>query len=89
MRKISTVGKWFFGLFLLLFAFIIAMSFIFLLRPEYFIDDIKSFIEDRLPSSIVDEFNIGSVLYNRRIETGLRQQRKTSEPHRPREQYII
>ena len=37
------------------------MSFIFLLRPEYFIDDIKSFIEDRLPSSIIDEFNIGSI----------------------------
>ena len=38
-----------------------AMSFIFLLKPEYFIDDIKSFIEDKLTSSIVDEFNIGSL----------------------------
>mgnify|MGYP001474258021 CR=1 FL=1 len=39
----------------------VSISVIFLFRPEYFIDDIKSFIEYRLPSSIVDEVNIGSI----------------------------
>ena len=49
MNTINIVKKWFFGLFLLLLFFIVSISFIFLLRPEYFIDDIKSFIKDRIP----------------------------------------
>ena len=31
------------------------------MKPDYFIDDIKTLVENKLPSSIVEEFNIGSI----------------------------
>ena len=37
------------------------MTFIFLFNPEYFIDDIKTFIEDKLPSHVADDLKIGSI----------------------------
>ena len=61
MRKISKIRKWFFRSFLLVSAFTASLIFIFLFRPEYFIDDIKTFIEERLPPYIADDFNIGTL----------------------------
>ena len=37
------------------------MVFIFLFRPEYFIDDIELIIKNKLSSSIDGELNIGSM----------------------------
>ncbi|HIM53581.1 MAG TPA: hypothetical protein EYI88_03230, partial [Candidatus Marinimicrobia bacterium] len=61
MRKLSTAGKWFLRLFLLLSSFIIIMGFIFLYRPQYFIDDIELIIKNMLPNSTGGELNIGNI----------------------------
>ena len=61
MRKLSTAGKWFLRLFLLLSSFIIIMGFIFLYRPQYFIDDIELIIKNMLPNSLGGDLNIGNI----------------------------
>ena len=61
MRKLSKVGKWFLPLFLLLSSFIVIMGFIFLFRPQYFIDDIEIIIKNNLPNSLGRELNIGNI----------------------------
>ncbi len=61
MRKLSTAGKWFLRLFLLLSSFIIIMGFIFLYRPQYFIDDIELIIKNMLPISLGGDLNIGNI----------------------------
>ena len=61
MREISKIGQWYSMAFLLVSVLIVSMTFIFLFKPEYFIDDIKTFIEDRLPPSIADDLDIESL----------------------------
>ena len=61
MRELNTVAKWFLRLFLLFISFTGLMGFIFLFRPEYFIDDIELIIENKLSNSIDGELNIGSM----------------------------
>jgi len=61
MRELNTVAKWFLWLFLLFISFIGIMGFIFLFRPEYFIDDIELIIKNKLSNSIDGELNIGSM----------------------------
>ncbi len=61
MRKLSKVGKWFLPLFLLLSSFVVIIGFIFLFRPQYFIDDIEIIIKNNLPNSLGRELNIGNI----------------------------
>ena len=61
MRKLNIVANWFLRLFLLFISFTGIMVFIFLIRPEYFIDDIELIIKSKLSNSIDGEFNIGSM----------------------------
>ena len=61
MRKLNTVANWFLRLFLLFISFIGIMIFIFLFRPEYFIDDIELIIKNKLSNSIDGELDIGSI----------------------------
>ncbi len=61
MRKLSKVGKWFLPLFLLLSSFVVIIVFIFLFRPQYFIDDIEIIIKNNLPNSLGRELNIGNI----------------------------
>ncbi len=70
MRKIKTVANWFLRLFLLFISFTGIMVFIFLFRPEYFIDDIELIIKNKLPNSSDGELNIGSI--NGNFATGFR-----------------
>ena len=61
MRKLNTVANWFLRLFLLFISFTGIMVFIFLFRPEYFIDDIELIIKNMLPNSLGEELNIGNI----------------------------
>ena len=70
MRKLNTVAKWFLRLFLLFISFTVIMVFIFLFRPEYFIDDIELIIKNKFSNSIDGELNIGSM--NGNFVTGFR-----------------
>ena len=61
MRILSKVGKWFLSLSLLLSSFVVIIGFIFLFRPQYFIDDIEIIIKNNLPNSLGRELNIGNI----------------------------
>ena len=61
MNNISNSGKWFLKLFFLFLSFLFAVIIIFLLRPEYFIEDIEKFIKDQLSSSLNGKVNIGNI----------------------------
>ena len=61
MNNISNSGKWFLKLFFLFLSFLFAVIIIFLLRPEYFIEDIENFIKDQLSSSLNGKVNIGNI----------------------------
>ena len=61
MRKLSLAANWFLRLFLLIISFTAIMGFIFLFRPEYFLDDIESFIEYKLQDSTRGILHIGTI----------------------------
>ena len=59
MSKNHKVWQWLFQLFIILILFILGLSFIFLFRPQIFVDDIEMFIENQLSSSISGKVDIG------------------------------
>mgnify|MGYP000551278657 CR=1 FL=1 len=61
MRKLSIAVNWFLRLFLLIVSFTAIMGFIFLFRPEYFLDDIELFIENKLQDSSRGVLHIGTI----------------------------
>ena len=61
MRKNDSIAKSLLRLFLLFISFIGMMVFIFLFRPEYFIDDIELIIKNKLSNSVDGELHIESI----------------------------
>lgn len=61
MKTISKTGKWFLKLFLLLSVFTVSVVTVFLLRPEYFIEDIENTIKNKLNIIHASEIDIGSI----------------------------
>jgi len=57
----QTLKKWVFILFILIGSLIFTLSIIFLIRPGYLIDDMSTFVEELLSSSLGGKLNIGSI----------------------------
>ena len=59
MRIITNIEKWFLILLSMLIIFSCGMIFIFLFHPQYFLDDIENYIEEKISSNIVGTLDIG------------------------------
>ena len=60
MREINKNKKIIFKLFYILIFFIFVILFTFLYRPQYFLNDIETFIENRISENTLGKLDIGS-----------------------------